>query len=38
MRTKDLATKKDLEVTKNQIIIWVAGLFFASGLVQHFFK
>lgn len=46
---KDLATKKDLEVTKldlqkeisqasNKIILWVAGLFLASGLLQHFFK
>jgi|LauGreDrversion4_2_1035121.scaffolds.fasta_scaffold229105_2 hypothetical protein len=35
---KDLATKKDLETTKNQIIIWVGGLLFASGLIQHFFK
>ena len=30
--------KKDLEVAKNQIILWVAGLFVASGLIQHFFK
>jgi transcription elongation GreA/GreB family factor len=35
---KDLATKRDLESTKNQIILWVAGLFIASGLLQHFFK
>jgi hypothetical protein len=41
----ELATKrdiKDLELkiaeTKNQIIIWVAGLFIASGLMQHFIK
>lgn len=38
IQAKDLATKKDLELAKNQIIIWVAGLFIASGLVQHFFK
>ncbi len=35
---KDLATKRDLESTKNQIILWVAGLFLASGLLQHFIK
>lgn len=35
---KDLATKKDVEASKNQVIIWVAGLFVASGLIQHFFK
>lgn len=35
---KDLATKRDLESAKNQIILWVAGLFLASGLLQHFFK
>ncbi len=29
---------KDLETTKNQIIIWIGGLLFASGLIQHFFK
>lgn len=40
IEAKDLVTKKDLEVTKNQIVsqivIWVAGLFLASGLIQHF--
>ena len=36
--TKHFATKKDFETTKNQIIIWVGGLLFASGLIQHFFK
>lgn len=35
---KDLATKRDLESTKNQIILWVGGLIMASGLIQHFFK
>ena len=35
---KDLATKRDLESTKNQIILWVGGLVMASGLIQHFFK
>ena len=35
---KDLATKRDLETTKNQIILWVGGLIMASGLIQHFFK
>lgn len=38
MNSKDIATKKDLESAKNQIILWVAGLFIASGLLQHFFK
>ena len=38
MKLHDLVTKKDLETTKNQIIIWVGGLLFASGLIQHFFK
>ena len=38
IQAKDLATKKDLEIAKNQIIIWVAGVFIASGLTQHFFK
>lgn len=27
-----------LKQAKNQIIIWVACLFLASGLIQHFFK
>lgn len=35
---RELATKRDLAETKNQIILWVAGLFVASGLIQHFFK
>ncbi len=35
---KDLATKRDLESAKNQIILWVGGLVMASGLIQHFFK
>ncbi len=39
---KDLATKKDLETTKNQLILWIVtwntGLLIASGLLQHFFK
>lgn len=39
---KDLATRKDLESTKNQIILWIVtwntGLLVASGLIQHFFK
>ncbi len=35
---KDLATRRDLESTKNQIILWVGGLIMASGLIQHFFK
>lgn len=45
IENKDLATKKDIEMVraeiaqaKNQIILWVAGLFVASGLIQHFFK
>ena len=45
MKLHDLATKKDIsslelkiEQSKNQIIIWVGGLLFASGLIQHFFK
>lgn len=38
IQAKDLATKKDLEAAKNQIILWVAGLLAASGLIQHFFK
>lgn len=37
MSTPALATRKDLEVVKNQIIVWVAGLLVASGLIQHFF-
>ena len=32
---KDLATKKDLESAKNQIIFWVAGIIGLSGIVQH---
>lgn len=46
---KDLATKKDLieaktdlrlEIQKSKLetIMWVAGMFIASGLIQHFFK
>ena len=45
MELHNLATKKDIsnlelkiEQSKNQIIIWVGGLLFASGLIQHFFK
>ncbi|MDQ5921876.1 MAG: hypothetical protein QG673_1935 [Pseudomonadota bacterium] len=37
IQAKDMATKKDLEIAKNQIILWVTGLFVASGLIQHFF-
>lgn len=42
---RELATKQDIsklelkiEQTKNQLILWVAGLFVASSLIQHFFK
>lgn len=38
VQAKDIATKKDLEIAKNQIILWVTGLFVASGLIQHFLK
>ena len=38
LNKQDLATRKDIEIAKNQIILWVAGLFIASGLIQHFFK
>lgn len=38
LKQQDLATKKDIEIAKNQIILWVSGLFVASGLIQHFFK
>lgn len=49
IENKELATKKDikeLEIrigqAKFEVIIWVvglvAGLFIASGLIQHFFK
>lgn len=39
---KDLTTKLDLKreiaEAKNQLILWVAGMFIASGFIQHFFK
>ena len=42
IEAKELATKKDLMDVKFDIIIWVAGLvaglFVASGLIEHFFK
>ena len=42
IEAKELATKKDLMEVKFDIIIWVAGLvaglFVASGLIEHFFK
>ena len=45
VENKELATKKDIETVRKEIaessskvIIWVAGLLFASGLIQHFFK
>ena len=42
LRADELVTKTDLKKeiaeAKNQIILWVAGLFVASGLIQHFFK
>jgi len=49
IENKELATKKDIKElelkigqAKFEVIIWVvglvAGLFIASGLIQHFFK
>lgn len=29
---KDLATKKDIEVSKNQIILWVVGIMAANSI------
>lgn len=33
-----LELEKKIETSKNQIILWVAGLVMANGLIQHFFK
>lgn len=42
LRVEELVTKTDLKreiaEAKNQIILWVAGMFIASGFIQHFFK
>jgi hypothetical protein len=45
IESKELATKNDIKElelqisqTSNKIILWVCGLFVASGLLQHFFK
>lgn len=42
LKAEELVTKTDLKreiaEAKNQIILWVAGMFVASGLIQHFFK
>ena len=45
VENKELATKKDIKAlealiykSKAEVIIWVAGLLLASGLIQHFFK
>ena len=49
IRSKELATKGDIRESelrlqkeiissRNQMILWVAGLVIASGAVQHFFK
>ena len=38
LKELELSTKRELAEAKNQIILWVAGLFVASGLIQHFFK
>lgn len=45
IENKELATKKDIEQVKAEIhkskfemVVWVAGLLIASGLIQHFFK
>ncbi len=47
--SENLVTKSDLKIeveklrteisqASNKIILWVAGLMVASGLIQHFFK
>lgn len=49
IEARELATKKDLlevkgdlrldiQKSKLELIMWVAGMFIASGLIQHFFK
>jgi len=49
IEAKELATKKDLleakgdlkldiQKSKLELVMWVAGMFIASGLIQHFFK
>lgn len=30
--------RKEIAQSKNQVIIWVAGMFIASGFLQHFLK
>ncbi len=45
VENKELITKKDIKAletlineSKAEVIIWIAGLLLASGLIQHFFK
>lgn len=45
VRESELKLQKEIEIvrkeiaqSKNQVIIWVAGMFVASGILQHFFK
>ena len=48
-QAKELATKKDLieakselrleiQKSKLEMVMWMAGMFIASGVIQHFFK
>ena len=38
MEVLKLELQREIISSRNQMIIWVAGLFLASGMVQHFFK
>ena len=33
-----LELQKEIVSSKNQMILWIAGLLFTNGLIQHFFK
>ena len=33
-----LELQKEMQQIKVEVIMWVAGMFIASGLIQHFFK
>lgn len=34
----DLTLRAEIQKSKLEVVLWVAGFFIASGLIQHFFK